>query len=290
MKRALRSRSRAVQGLLGLLAAGGVSATACEQPKERVPSVCVGRCGFPSEEGGGLPQGGRGGDDENEGGEAGESPGVTLTSSVLLLNDLDFKSGGPFMDSAEIRVQKQGGGSVTGRWNGASGNDPFRIEKVLEGRAVWALGTPASALNNDALATLEPVRTDKPNSGGVVEADPFALVRASTMENIYDLLTVPITLDPSRAQIVLRVVTDAGAGIAGIRVTAPSAEVVVYAASGAFSDAATETDNTGLVVLANTPGSEWPGSLVSVSFAGADTGAADLRVISGAVTVVSVRP
>lgn len=283
-----RARTRTLAGLAFSSAACAVAMlSGCEEPIERDPPVCVGKCGYPADEGGGLPQGGRGGDDEGEGGEAGESDGVTLTSNVILLNDLDFRSGGAFTDSAEIRVQKAGGGSVTGTWNGS---DPFRIEKVLEARTVWALGTPSAALNNDALATLEPVRTDKPNSDGVVEAEPFALVRASTMENIYDLLTVPITLDSGRAQIVLRLVNDAGAGMAGVRVTAQSAEVVVYAASGGFSDAEMQTDNTGLVVLANTPASAWPGSLVSVSFAGSDTGATELLVVAGAVTVVSVRP
>lgn len=286
MKR--RSRARSLAGLaFSAAACAAALLAACEEPTERDPVVCLGKCGYPADEGGGLPQGGRGGDDEGEGGEAGESDGVTLTSNVLLLNDLDFRNGGPFTDSAEIRVQKAGGGSVTGNWNGT---DPFRIENVLEGRAIWALGTPSAALNNDALATLEPVRTDNPNSDGVVEADPFALVRASVMDNIYDLLTVPITLDRGRAQIVLRLVNDAGSGRAGVRVTAQNAEVVIYAASGGFSDAEMQTDNTGLVVLANTPASAWPGSLVSVSFAGADTGAADLRVVAGAVTVVSVRP
>ena len=287
MRLGVRARTLAATALSFALC-GSALLSACNEPTERDPVVCVGKCGYPGEEGNGVPQGGRGGDDEeNEGGAAGESDGVTLTSHVILLNDLDFRNGGPFTDPAEIRVQKAGGGSATGPWNGT---DPFRIENVLEGRAIWALGTPSAALNNDAVATLQPVRTDNPDSDGVVEADPFALVRASTMENIYDLLTVPITLDPARAQIVLRVVNDSGAGLAGVRVTAPSAEVVIYGASGAFSDGETQTDNTGLVVLANTPASPWPGSLVSVSFAGADTGASDLRVIAGAVTVVSVRP
>lgn len=283
------ARARSLAGAaLAMLVGGGAVVSACEQPPERDPVVCVGRCGFPGEEGGGVPQGGRGGDgDGNEGGEAGESDGVTLTSQLLLLNDLDFRNGGPFTEPAEIRVEKAGGGSVTGTWNGS---DPFRLARVLEGRAVWALGTPSAALNTDALATLEPVRTDDPNAEGVVEADPFALVRASTMQNIYDLLTLPITLEPAHAQIVLRVVNGSGAGIPGVRVTAPSAAVVIYAASGAFSDAETQTDATGLVVLANLPGSAWPGSLVSVSFAGAETGATELRVIADAVTLVSVRP
>jgi hypothetical protein len=283
------ARPRALALLTLAFATGGaVLLAACNEPTEREPVVCVGRCGFPGDEGSGLPQGGRGGGgDDNEGGEAGDSDGVTLTSNVLLLNDLDFRNGGPFTDSAEIRIQKAGGGTVTGSWNG---NEPFRIQNVQEGRAVWALGTPAAALNHDALPTLEPVRTDNPNSEGVVEADPFALVRASTMENIYDLLTLPITLDSARAQVVLRVVNGAGVGIPGVRVTAPSAGVVIYAASGAFSDAETQTDVTGLVVLANAPAGAWPGSLLSVSFAGTETGAAELRAIAGAVTVVSVRP
>jgi hypothetical protein len=282
--------TRAARTLAGAAFAslvGAAALAACEQPPERDPVICVGRCGFPGEEGGGIPQGGRSGGDGNEGGEAGASDGVMLTSQVLLLNDLDFRNGGPFTDSAEIRVEKAGGGAVTGTWNGS---DPFRIANVLEGRAVWALGTPTAALNNDALPTLEPVRTDNPNSEGLVEADPFALVRASTMQNIYDLLTLPITLDSSRAQVVLRVVNGSGVGLPGVRVTAPSAEVVIYAASGAFSEAETQTDATGLVVLANAPASPWPGSLASVSFAGAETGAAELRVIAGAVTLVSVRP
>jgi hypothetical protein len=64
----------------------------------------------------------------------------------------------------------------------------------------------------------------------------------------------------------------------------PSAEVVVYGASGTFSDVVTATDASGLVMLVNLPASSWPGSLAGVSFSGALEGAADVRVVAGAVT------
>jgi hypothetical protein len=137
------------------------------------------------------------------------------------------------------------------------------------------------------------VRTDHPGSNGQVAAT-LALVRATTIEHIFDLSSVPVTLDSSKAQIILLLKQRSSAAdpppVADITVTAASAENILYGASGGFSDVATVTDNTGVVVLANVPGAAWPGALVSVSFSGAHTSGATVPVVNGAVTVAALTP
>jgi hypothetical protein len=71
-------------------------------------------------------------------------------------------------------------------------------------------------------------------------------------------------------------------------VTAPMAETIVYGAAGTFTDDAIATDASGLVLLVNVPASTWPGTLVGVTFTGALEGGADVRAITGAVTLEGI--
>jgi len=75
-----------------------------------------------------------------------------------------------------------------------------------------------------------------------------------------------------------------------VSVTATTAEDVLYGASGGFSDVATETDDTGVVVLANVPAAAWPGALVNLSFSGARSSGSKVPAVSGAVTVATISP
>jgi hypothetical protein len=51
----------------------------------------------------------------------------------------------------------------------------------------------------------------------------------------------------------------------------------------------TVTDLTGVVVLANAGATAYPGGFVRVEFNGARTGGADVRVVTGAVTLTTIR-
>lgn len=267
-------------------------ALGCAEQKERpAPDVCVGRCGFspgigsgPSPEGGAGPTG--------EGGASNGESGVVLTGNVLLLNDeVSFGSGPPFATEVELKTEDAKGRDVVGTWNGS---DPFSIQDVARAEVLWLLATPKNAAADDALPALEPVRTEDPDATGQVNVT-LALVRASTIEHIFDLSTVPLTADDQKAQIIV-LLKDTSASatapppLSGVTVKAAGAENVLYGASGGFSDVATTTDATGVAVLANVPGGEWPGALVSVTFSGARSSGARLPAVNGAVTLVTLMP
>src|SRR5262249_21724428 len=163
----------------------------------------------------------------------------------------------------------------------------FVLSKVEVARPVWVSATPPNGAADDALPALEPVRTDAPDANDVVNAN-IALVHATTIEHIFDLASVPLTMDATKGQVILLLETQpAGATtaspLAGVSVQSANAENVIYAASGSFSDVATLTDNTGIVVLANVAGAAWPGAVINVLFSGAKTSGAQVRVVSGAV-------
>jgi hypothetical protein len=158
---------------------------------------------------------------------------------------------------------------------------------VKRSDVVWLLATPPDL--GPALPTLGPLDTTQPNTEGVVTAD-LVVIGRDIIDTILGLLTVPTERDASRGMILLRVTDERGAPLEGVTAIAPNAEVVVYGDGGTFSDASTETDSSGLVLLANVPAGSWPGSLVGVTFAGALEGGIDVRSVTGAVTFERVAP
>jgi len=252
----------------------------CADDPERTPATCV-DCGYSVGAGMGLPDGSGGSGGEaasGSGATAGEA--VTLTGRVALVDDVGLEAGPLFPDPAAIRVEGQSGASVVGTWDGA---EPFSIENVAFGPEVWLLSTPP--VNGLALPTLELLDTTQPNMDRVVTAD-VAVVSQELIDTVLSLLSVPVFRNEEAAQIILRIEDTEGDPLAGVTVIARSAEVVAYGASGSFSDIATETDSSGLVLIANVPATVWPGSLVGVTFAaGALQGGADVRVVTGGVTL-----
>jgi hypothetical protein len=278
--------------VLGAAAVALLVTFACGKESERpAPVTCVGKCGITPGNGTGVsPEGGSG--SVGEGGSANSDDPVELTGNVLLLNDdLNFTAGTLFTDQVELRTEDASGRDVKGLWNGS---DPFSIAKVKQTSLLWVLATPQTGLASDALPAVEPVSTDDPDAMGRVNVT-LALVRASTLEQILDLASVPLTLDSSKAQIILLLKQRvSGAGdpppIAGVTVTAPGTEGVLYGASGGFSDVATETDASGVVILANVGSAGWPGALVSANFSGARTSGARVPAVTGAVSLVTLTP
>ncbi len=278
--------------VLGAAAVALLVAFGCGKESERPPPVtCVGKCGISPGNGTGVsPEGGSG--SMGEGGSSNDDDPVELTGNVLLLNDeLNFGTGTLFTDQVDLRTEDASGRSATGLWNGA---DPFSIANVKQTSLLWVLATPQISQASDALPAVEPVRTDDPDATGRVDVT-LALVRASTIEQIFDLASVPLIPDSSKGQIILLLKDrSSGAGepppIAGVTVTAPSAEGVLYGASGAFSDVATETDASGVVILANVASAAWPGALINVDFTGARTSGARVPAVSGAVSLITLTP
>jgi hypothetical protein len=252
------------------------------------PPTCVGDCGLPPGLGSGLPptDGGDGG--PGEGGTSGT--GVVLTGTVQQINDeTNFVTTGPFTSTATLQAEGADGTTVTGMWDGSN---PFALQGVVSAAPAWVLTTPLNAAAVDALPAMEPVNTNSPNAQGVVTAN-IGLVRSTTIDAIFSLTTTPISNDTTKGQIILRLVDKTSTSamppaLSGVSVSVPSAQVILYGASGSFSDVANATDPTGVVVLANVGAASWPGALVSVEFSGTRSGGAQIRAVTGAVTLTTL--
>jgi hypothetical protein len=254
----------------------------CSEPTERTPATCM-NCGIVTGGGVGVP--GTGGGAGMGGGQAGTgaTSGVTLTGNVILLDDFGFEMGPLLDDTATLRAQAQGGGSVTGEW---SGLDPYVLEDVLSDPLTWVSITPSSSMG-EGLPTLVPANTTRPAADGSITLN-LAVVGRTVVETILDILTVPVFRDESKAILILEVRKADGTPLPGVTATAPTAETIVYGAAGTFTDDATATDASGLVLLVNVPASAWPGTLVGVTFTGALDGGADVRAVTGAVTLEGI--
>jgi hypothetical protein len=176
-----------------------------------------------------------------------------------------------FVEPADILVEGENG-NVMGRWNGG---DLFSIDGVARRAGVWALATP---FGGDALRTMQPVDTSRPNASGVVQTR-LQVVSASEIELALGAISSPLTPNPSRAQAVL-VATEGQLPASGVSVSAPGAEAVIYVQNGAYTVADTVTDSSGVFILANVP----PTDSFTVTLSGEVEASAELRLVSGGVT------
>jgi hypothetical protein len=246
------------------------------------PAVCEGDCGSGALVGSGFGNGGSGGSGGSSGN--GSSSPVELSGTVLRLNDLGFNAAGfsqaePYRDPAKVTLEGASSTTVSVDYNGF---DPFLLSGVRRGPEVWALVEPNDA-SADAMPTLQPVFTADAPSSAALELD-LAVLRATTLDAAYSVLTNPVVREPSRAHAVL-LFLDANEPIAGVTVSAPNAERVIYAADGTYTDDEIETDETGLVLLSNVPAGSWPGGALQVTVSGAAVGSFATRVVADAVTV-----
>jgi hypothetical protein len=247
------------------------------------PPVCQGDCGSGAEGtvGAGNGKGGSGG---SGGSSAGANTPVELTGTVLRLNDLALNASGfgqaeAYRDLATVTAEGASRNAVTVDYNGF---DPFVLSGVRRGEEVWTLVEPADR-SADAMPTLQPLYTSDAGSTGALALD-VALLRASELDAAYSVLTQPVVVEPSRAHVLLLFLDDDDP-IAGVTVSAPTAARVIYAAGGTYSDDATTTDETGVVLLANLPASDWPGSAAQITISGAAVGSFATRIVSDAVTI-----
>jgi hypothetical protein len=267
------------RSLLPFLALG-FGASCGEQVEKPPPVTCSGRgCGGPIHRPPvtHVPPG------DGEGGAGGSPSGgdeaVRLLGDVLLLDDIPALAASRFVEPAELRIEGRSG-DVTGRY---LGTDPFSLDGVASAQTTWAQVTPGPG---DALLTLSPVDTSRPNDAGEVETS-LTVVRESELDRAFSVISSPVSRNPGAAQLVL-VVQRGGRGASGASVIARAAEAVIYVDNGGFSDIVTTTDGSGIVVLANVPADSWPGSGVTVTLTGTVTGIWDLRVVRGGVTFAGI--
>ncbi len=173
--------------------------------------------------------------------EAGTSDaGVSLSGSVDLLSSDDFVTAQPFTGNADIVAEAPGGGDAKASYNGQS----FSITDALLGPSVWFSITPTSNVG-DALPTLEP--WDTTTTGPAV----LRLVRASVIDQIYSVVTLPPQRDSTRGQVVLHFVDQNGNASSGVAVTQSPGDSVIYDGAGTWTDVATSTGTAGFAIVVN---------------------------------------
>jgi hypothetical protein len=188
----------------------------------------------------------------------------------------DFEITAPYASGATLKGERIGGGSSDATWTGSG---TVTLDRLVSGAFVLLSPTDST---QDALPTV--LRLP-----GSVEAEPveLPLVRATVLDGIFALPTVPIEPISGRAQVVFQLGdSETHQPLAGATLTAPGAEVVLYADGGTWSDATTETDPTGLVLIANAPAAAWPGRLATLTVSGSVLGSVPYRAVADAVSVV----
>jgi hypothetical protein len=189
----------------------------------------------------------------------------------------DFFITAPYPSGATLKAERSGGGESEGTWTGTG---TVTLERLLSG--TFVLVTPTDS-TQDALPTVLGL-PDNPE----VEPLELPLVRATVLDAIFALPTLPLVPIAGRAQVVFRV-DDVQTRLprAGATISAAGAEVVLYADGGTWSDAVTETDPTGLVLIANVPAGPWPGRLSTITVSGAVLGSVPYRAVEDAVSVLA---
>ncbi len=200
--------------------------------------------------------------------------GVSLTGSVALLGSDDFTTSQPFTGTADIKAEAPGGGETSAVYNGQS----FSMSGVLAGASVWFSVTPTSN-TGDALPTLQPWDTTSTGPAGL------RLVRASVIDQIFSVVTLPPQRDPTRGQLVLHFVDPTGKPLAGVSVTQSPGTGVIYDAAGSWTDAATATGVAGFAIVVNAS----PGYRQRIDL---DTGSnlvyIEVQAAAGSVTLTDV--
>jgi hypothetical protein len=254
-----------------------VACVACEQPGERPDPITCSGCGSPI-----TPTWTGDAPSDVDGGAAGSGSGsdepVTLEGEVHILNDIAALTSTRYDLPAALRAEGTNG-DVLGQWDGVG---PFSIEGVKRAGAVWAQATPTSG---DTLRALRPINTSLPRDGVVTTA--LGLARSSDFQAAFDLLGSPIDFAENAGHALL-IAVSGGDPISGARVVASRDGVVLYSENGAYSDTATSTDESGIVLLANVPAGDWPGSEVTVTLGGSGRGSFILMLVSGGLTIANV--
>jgi hypothetical protein len=258
----------------------GLSACAGKPERPNLAADCdpaVMNCAVPP----GVIGGGSAGGSANA--DAGPDAGDgILRGRVTRYRDAQFE---PSVTAVYAQAAIVEGDGVSGRAQAAwDGMTPFSLGPLAPRTENWLSVDPVLT-DDDALRTLYPFDTT-----GTPSEVELALVRPSSLDLIFSVVTLPIERLPDRGHAVIFVKDAAREPIAGVRIAQSESELVAYAVGGSFSDTEQDfTDETGLVVLGNVLAEDYPtGSLRQVVLSGAVTGRAELKVVRNGVTVAEI--
>jgi hypothetical protein len=198
----------------------------------------------------------------------------TLTGNVLVLSD-DLVTSATYPSPATVQADGATIATVTAPWDGTT---PYLLTDVKQEVQNWVGAKPANTAD-DPQWTFLPVPTDSATSQNLF------LVRGSTLDAIFDVLTARPTRNTALAQIVVSFFSvSTQAPISGLTASLPQAEVVAYANAASWTDVpGSITDNTGTLVFANVS----TGIPAIITLGGTRSGTASVQVVAGAVSLAS---
>lgn len=213
-----------------------------------------------------------------QGGASDDNPSADGTARGVVVQYLSdsFSSTTAFPGRAEVRIASSAGGdSVDVAYDGVD----FIAEGEVQG-ARWVLVDPDE---ESAFATL--TRQDFGALRAAVPVTPRAV-----LDQIFQNITTPVELNTARAQLLVRVVDTAGSGVAGVATSsfASGAQIVAYKEDAAWPSYLEATTEAGLAFVPNLQAPPFPGQTLSVVLTGAIDEEVEARIITGAITVITV--
>lgn len=261
----------------------GLTGCVAQQTERAPPLECQddsGNCLSGNNVSGGI-SGGASGGTSGVGGSAdntaGSTSAVTVTGQIVELDEPTFSVSEAFSTSGSFKVIAPG---VGGTEVSAIVNSSFTLDGVKTAKTLWLSASPTS--NNDQFSGL--IALDTTSSAKVW----VPVVRKSSLELIASVLTLPVTLNSSDGQLVLRFVDGNGAGVSGVKVSVSGAENIAYDTGSSYTDDSfAGTGKRGLAFLLNVDAGATPAAKY-VSLSGAVTAEFAVWVQSGAATALEL--
>lgn len=159
----------------------------------------------------------------------------------------------------------------------------FSLPNVARSRAAWLAVTPENRTD------LFPGIVAFDSSSAVSPPNVLVnLVRRTDLESLAMGLTSMVTLDTTKAQVVVRFTkATTGVPISGVKVAMAGAAKVAFDLGASYTDDATATSKRGMSVLLNVDATSTP-SLRAISLGGTLTGEVIVPLWAGAASVLQV--
>ena len=212
------------------------------------------------------------GDGNEGGGSSVAEETATFSGSVLAFDDDYFDQGDSFTGMAKVSATGESGARVATDYDGTS----FELNKVLKDPGNWFWVEPAASTG--MLPTLMPVDTRTSRADLLT----VGVVNGLDVDSIFSFLNTERSVE--RAQVVLTLLDKSLRSVPGVTATLTS-EVTAYRAAGGWIGDEV-TDNSGMIFFGNVQAGSALSS-VSISLRGAVSTRVDVKVATGAVTVVT---
>lgn len=220
--------------------------------------------------------------------DAGNTAGAANTagaSNITLLGKIvEFEEAGTSLSTAAAAGRFTVTTLTTGATNLVTKGlaSEFSLPNVARSRAAWLAATPEN--RTDLLPGIIAFDSSAAVSPVTVLVN---LVRRSDLESLALGLTSLVTLDPTKAQVVLRFTKATGVPLSGVTVAMAGAAKVAFDLGASYTDDATATSKRGMSVLLNIDATSTP-SLRAISLGGTLTGEVIVPLWAGAASVMQL--